>query len=56
MLIIIIINPITNKEKGSPKAMTEIKQAKIFMTPHIYPPTFLPRYTIFNPWKKQLHK
>ena len=53
ILIITIINPIMNKEKRSPKTLTEIKQAEIFkkiiMTPHHYPPpphpplTTLPR-------------
>ena len=56
MLTIIIENPITNKEKRNSKLMTEIKHAKVFMIPHTYLPTFLPRYTIFNPSKKQLHK
>ena len=48
------------KEKGSPKALTEIKQAKIFkqiiMTPHSYPSTFLPHYPVVNPPEKQLYK
>ena len=37
-----------NKKKRSEKTLTEIKQAKILkqiiMTPHTYPPTFLPCY------------
>ena len=49
-----------NKEKRSPKTLTEIKQAKIFkpiiMTPHHYPPTFLPHFSILNSPEKQLHK
>ena len=41
-----------NKEKRSPKKLTEIKEAKILkliMTPHPYPPTLLPRYPVLNP-------
>ena len=49
-----------NKEKRSPKTLTEIKQAKILkqmiMTPHLYPPIFLPRYPVLNPPEKQLYK
>ena len=60
ILAIIIINPITNKEKRSPKTLTKIKQAKILkqiiMTPHPYPPTVLPCFPILNPPKKQLQK
>ena len=48
------------KEKRSPKTMTEIKQDKILkqiiMTPHPYPPTFLPRYSVLNPHEKHLYK
>ena len=40
-----------NKEKRSPKTLTEIKQDKIlkqiFMTPHPYPPT-LPSQLFFE--------
>ena len=54
-----IINPTMNKEK-SPNILTGIKQAKILkhiiMTPHLYPPTFLPRNLILNPHQKQLFK
>ena len=60
ILIIIIRNPIMNKEKRSPKTLTEIKQAKIFkqiiMTPNHYPPTFLPRFPVLNPPEKRLCK
>ena len=56
--MITIINPIMNKGKKSPKTLNEIKQAKILkqiiMTPHTYPPTFLPRYPVLNPPEKQL--
>ena len=48
-----MINPIMNKEKRSPKTKI-LKQ--IIMTPHPYPPTFLPRYPVLNPPEKQLHK
>ena len=55
-----MINPIMNNEKKSPMTLTEIKQAKILkqiiMTPHPYPPTFLPCYPILNPPEKQLYK
>ena len=58
--IIIIINPIMSKEKRSLKTFTEVKQAKmlksIIMTPHPYPPTFLPRYPVLNPPEKMLDK
>ena len=55
-----MINPIMNSEKRSPMILTEIKQAKILkqiiMTPHPYPPTFLPCYPILNPPEKQSYK
>ena len=47
-----------NKEKRSSKTLTEIKQAKILeqiiMTPHSYPPTFLPCYPVLNPPEKRV--
>ena len=53
-----MINPIMNKEKRSPKTLTNIKQAKTFkqkyMTPHHYLPTFLPCLAILNPPEKKL--
>ena len=49
-----------NKEKRSPKTLTEIKQAKIFkqiiVTPHHYPPTFLRRFPVLNPPEIRLYK
>ena len=58
--IMIIVKPIMKKVKRHPTTLTETKQAKIFkqiiMTPHHYPPIFLPRFTILNPAEKQLYK
>ena len=63
ILIIMIINLIMNKEKESPKPLTEIKQTKILtqiiMPPYPYPSIFLTHYLILNPpekQKKQLYK
>ena len=49
-----------NKEKRSPKTLTELKQAKMFKQIIVillhYPPTFLPRFPVLNPPEKQLYK
>ena len=51
-----IINLIVNKEKRSPKILTEFKQAKILkqinITQHQHPSTFLPHYPVLNPPEK----